>query len=50
MVKKHPTLAQALSTILLVILRGCVRLFVPLSFINIYSDCFFLIEEVGSFC
>ena len=38
--RKYPILAQALSTISLVIFGGCVRLFVAVSFIYIYLECF----------
>ena len=39
--KKYPILAQALSTISLIILRGCVGLFVAVSFIFIHLECIF---------
>ena len=38
--RKYSKFAQALSTILLVILRGCVRFFVAVCFIYINSECF----------
>ena len=44
--RKNPLLAQALSTISLVIFRGCVTLFVAVSFIYIYFGCFFFLHHL----
>ena len=49
--RKHCILAQTISTISLVIVGGCVRLFFAESFIYIYLDWFFfLIDGVSSYC